>query len=136
MSGTGTWKKFLCWSSSAKNVLVTQNGNLRILPQSTQSLFVIAFKFCYHTFQNMFSGILWNCRVCQKRSFLHQSTHNMMTDCSLNYEFSTRKLQVQNMLSTSNCFLLLSWHSRQFDVHKMWWNCSFLVLNKQSVVMF
>ena len=36
----------------------------------------------------------------QKYSFLHQSTHNMTSDCSLNYEFSTRKIQVQNMLCT------------------------------------
>ena len=27
--------------------------------------------------------------LCQKFLFLHQLTHNMMTDCSLNYEFST-----------------------------------------------
>ena len=27
--------------------------------------------------------------ICQKHLFLHQLTHNMMTDCSLNYEFST-----------------------------------------------
>ena len=29
--------------------------------------------------------------LCQKLLFLHQLTHNMMTDCSLNYEFSTWK---------------------------------------------
>ena len=27
--------------------------------------------------------------LCQKLLFLHQLTHNMTTDCSLNYEFST-----------------------------------------------
>ena len=36
----------------------------------------------------------------QKHSFLNQLTHNMTTDCSLNYEFSIRKLQVQNMSKT------------------------------------
>ena len=36
----------------------------------------------------------------QKRLFLHQLTHNMAKDCSLNYKFSTRKLQAQNMLCT------------------------------------
>jgi hypothetical protein len=36
----------------------------------------------------------------QKHSFLNQLTHNMTTDCSLNYEFSIRKLQVQNMSRT------------------------------------
>ena len=27
--------------------------------------------------------------LCQKILFLHQLTHNMMTDCSLNYKFNT-----------------------------------------------
>ena len=27
--------------------------------------------------------------LCQKLLLLHQLTHNMTTDCSLNYEFST-----------------------------------------------
>ena len=38
--------------------------------------------------------------LCQKLFFLHQLTHNMTTDCSLNYQFSTWKLQAQNMLCT------------------------------------
>ena len=36
----------------------------------------------------------------QKHLFLHQLIHNMMTDCSLNYKFSTKKLQAQYMLHT------------------------------------
>ena len=32
--------------------------------------------------------------LCQKHSFLHQLTQHMTADCSFNYEFSTRKLQV------------------------------------------
>ena len=38
--------------------------------------------------------------ICQKLSFLPQITHNMTTDCSLNYEFSTWKFQAQNMSRT------------------------------------
>ena len=38
--------------------------------------------------------------LCQKHSFLNHLTHNMTTDCSLKYKFSTRKIQVQNMLCT------------------------------------
>ena len=30
----------------------------------------------------------------QKHSFLHQLNHNISKDCSLNYKFSTRKIQV------------------------------------------
>ena len=35
--------------------------------------------------------------IFQKHLFLHQLTHNMTTDCLMNYKFSTRKLQVQYM---------------------------------------
>ena len=59
--------------------------------------------------------------LCQKLLFLHQLSHNTTTDCSLNYEFSTQKLQAQNMHKTcseyvvyTNCFLFLFWHSEQF----------------------
>ena len=34
--------------------------------------------------------------LCQKLLFLHQLTHNMMTDCSLNYKFNT----IQNNFCT------------------------------------
>ena len=39
-------------------------------------------------------------QVCQKHLFLHQLTLSMTSDCSLNYEFSTRKFHAQNMLRT------------------------------------
>ena len=38
--------------------------------------------------------------IHQKLLFFHQLSHSMTTDCSLNYEFSTQKLQAQNMLCT------------------------------------
>ena len=40
----------------------------------------------------------------QKHSFLNQLTHSMTTDCSLIYDFSTRKIQVQNKLFTKIVF--------------------------------
>ena len=33
--------------------------------------------------------------LCQKLLFFHQLTHNMRTDCSLNYKFNTCKFQAQ-----------------------------------------
>ena len=45
---------------------------------------------------------------------LHQLTHNMTTDCSLNHQFSTWKFQAQNMLCTQIGFLFLFWYSEQF----------------------
>ena len=41
--------------------------------------------------------------LCQKHLLSYQLTHNMTTDCSLKYEFSTWKLQAQNMLCTQIC---------------------------------
>ena len=42
----------------------------------------------------------------QNYSFLNQLTHNMTTDCSLIPDFSTRKIQVENMLCTNIVFCL------------------------------
>jgi hypothetical protein len=36
----------------------------------------------------------------QKHLFLHQLTHNITKDFSMNYKFRTRKLQAQNTLRT------------------------------------
>ena len=50
--------------------------------------------------------------LCQKLLFLHQLTHNMTTDCSLNYKFNTWKFQAQTWgehIVYRNCF----WHSEQ-----------------------
>ena len=46
--------------------------------------------------------------LCQKHLFLDQITHNMTKDCSLIYQFSTCKLQAQNMVCTQIvfCFVL------------------------------
>ena len=47
--------------------------------------------------------------LCQTHLFLHRLTHNMTTDCSLNYyQFSTWKFQ-----ALRTCF-----------VHKLFWQCS------------
>ena len=61
----------------------------------------------------------------QKHLFLHQLTHNMTKDCSLNYKFSTWKLQAQNMLRTC-CVHKLFWISKQktICVHNKFSTCS------------
>ena len=64
--------------------------------------------------------------LCQKHLFLHQLTHYMTTDCSLNYKFSTWKLQGQNMLCAHIVFVLTF---RTICVHNMFWACNFHVLN-------
>ena len=51
--------------------------------------------------------------LCQKLLFLPQLTHNMTTDCSLEYEFS-RYIKIQEHVLYTNCFLFLFLHSEQF----------------------
>ena len=65
----------------------------------------------------------------QKHSFLNQLTHNMTTDCSLNYKFNTWKFQAQTWgehVVYRNCF----WHSEQF----LYTTCSPHVLQKEELL--
>ena len=61
--------------------------------------------------------------LCQKLLFLHQLTHNMTTDCSLNYKFNTWKFQAQNMGRTC-CVQKLFLTFRTISVHNMFSPCS------------
>ena len=49
-------------------------------------------KFC-ENFTLLLTTVQVN--LCQKLLFLHQLTHNMTIDCSLNYRFNTWKFQAQ-----------------------------------------
>ena len=72
--------------------------------------------------------------ICQKCSFLPQLTHNMTTDCLLNYEFSKGKFQAQNMLcrqivfcfEIQNTFMYptCSWHILSLEFSCMYWSCN------------
>ena len=66
----------------------------------------------------------------QKHLILHQLTHNMTKDCSLIYQFSTWKLQAQNMLCAQIgfCFDIQN-NSCTQHVLPVFWACSFHVLN-------
>ena len=69
--------------------------------------------------------------LCQKHLFLDQLTHNRTKDCSLIYQFSTWKLQGQNMGRTC-CVHKLFWMSKQKQkticVHNMFSPCSELAV--------
>ena len=74
-----------------------QKGNLEYLATWSLNKWVVAVH--WRTGGNRGDGG-WGERivqvnVCQKLLFLHQLTHNMTTDCSLNYKFNTWKLQAQ-----------------------------------------
>ena len=61
--------------------------------------------------------------LCQKLFFLHQLTHTMTTDCSLNYKFNTWKFLAQNMGRTC-CVQKLFLTFRTISVYKMFSPCS------------
>ena len=58
--------------------------------------------------------------LCQKLLFLHQLTHNMTTDFSLNYKFNTWKFLAQNMGRTC-CVQKLFLKFRTISVHSMFY---------------
>ena len=67
--------------------------------------------------------------LCQKLLFLHQLTHNMTTDCSLNYKFNTWNFQAQawgEQVGYRNCFR----YSEQF----LYTTCSPHVLQKEELL--
>mgnify|MGYP006863761315 CR=1 FL=1 len=61
--------------------------------------------------------------LCQKLLFLHQLTHNMTADCSLNYKFNTWKFQAQTWARTY-CVQKLFLTFRTIFVHNMFSPCS------------
>ena len=86
--------------------------------------------------------------IFQKHLFLHQLTHNMAKECSLNCKFSTWKLQAQCMLCTkivlnvktktknnlrTQHVYLWGWVVIYgiFKLMQQYWTCHFLVLNSQ-----
>ena len=67
--------------------------------------------------------------LCKKLLFLHQLTHNMTTDCSLNYKFNTWKFQAQNM-GEHAVYRICFWHSERF----LYTTCSPHVLQKEVLL--
>ena len=55
---------------------------------------------CHSEIHDLTNVISVQVNLCQKPLFLHQLTHNMTTDCSVNYQFSTWKFQALNMERT------------------------------------
>ena len=105
--------------------LILVNINLKYIHRSNlnSQIFIWALTYLVH-FRN-----LLQVNLCQKLLFLHQLTHNMTTDCSLNYKFNTWKFQAQTWGEHDvyrNCF----WHSEQF----LYTTCSPHVLQKEELL--
>ena len=61
--------------------------------------------------------------ICQKHLFLHQLTHNMTTDCSLNYVFSTWNSKLRTLCVYK---LFWTWKQKSIWVHNIFSTCSVL----------
>ena len=80
--------------------------------------------------------------LCQALLFLHQLTHNMMTDYSLNYKLKYMKIpsseHVKNMLCTWNCSECQNKTKTTICVHNMFCRYSELRIfmkNEQPVII-
>ena len=72
------------------------------------------------------SIFLLQVNLFQKHLFLHQLTHNMTIGCSLSYEFSTWKLQAQNILCTQ---IIFCFNIQTIYVLNMFWACGVHIMN-------
>ena len=99
------------WNKSKKRMTIVKSWFLLIIE-------LLLYKFCPQ-FISLVLTLSDRClefkfkkvvrvNLFQKRSFLHQLTHNMTTDCSLIYNFCPRKIQVQNMLCNNIVFVLVT----------------------------
>ena len=110
MSGYG--KNIVNWRS------VTKNSRQKTKKTSD---------FCHMTTCSIILNKELQVNLFQNYLFLHQLTHNMTTDCSLNYKFNKWKFQAQTGVEHvvyRYCF----WHSEQF----LCTTCSHHVLEKEE----
>ena len=94
--------------------------NIEIIP--SQGQYCMSSKLFFLLLRLFFSTSI-QVNLCQKLLFLHQLTHNVKTDCLLNYKFNTLKSQAQNMGRTC-CVQKLFLTFRTISVHKMFSPCS------------
>ena len=87
------WAKWLrCNFSDTQTNLESKKRRLFFLKVEWSTFFTSnEWSFCFVLF-------ILQVNIFQKHLFFHQLTHSLTKDCSLNYEFSTWKLQAQNML--------------------------------------
>ena len=86
------WVYFTRFSIEKSNVITNLQANL--MPTSNFNYIVVkksGFSMRHAIMYLLTHLIIFILQVnlCQKLLFLHQLTHNMTTDCSLNYKFHT-----------------------------------------------
>ena len=100
--------------------LILVNINLKYIHRSNlnSQIFIQALTYLVH-FRN-----LLQVNLCQKLLFLHQLTHNMTTDCSLNYKFNMYMKIPSSNLGRTCCVQKLFLTFRTIFVHNMFSPCS------------
>ena len=73
------------WALSIGYSIPPEDGLVADLPEYTGEFYIFFAFLCDYFLLNS----LLQVNLCQKLLFLHQLTHNMTTDCSLNYKFNT-----------------------------------------------
>ena len=73
--------------------------------------------------------------LVQKHLFLHQLTHNMTKDCSLNYKLAHESCKLRTLSEHAvyiNCSECQN-KTKPICVHNMFWACSFMCWTRNSV---
>ena len=102
--------------------VLLKNRYVRI---STKYILVPFFYNCRYVLIILVDIFMIQVNLFQEHLFLYQLTHNMTTDFSLNYEFSTWKLQAQYMLPVAYINCSESQNKKQF----LYTTCTLLVIH-------
>ena len=116
----------ILWISWWKNKSFWQRFTCTLKFQDLTFLQVIGKKLAC----KWFATFLIQVNLCQKLLFFHQLTHNMTTNCSLNYKFSKWKLQARTF-----CVHELFWMSKQKTIceHNMFLACNFMYWTRNTM---
>ena len=121
----------LCWCSQAIAIhfsSVHYGMGAKACSEKTTKFFVLVYRFQLPMFIETFfplfkGGLIPECilisvtgKSLSEAPIFASTNHNMTTDCSLNYEFSTWKFQAQNMLCTQ---IVLSVKTKKNNDQKM-----------------
>ena len=124
LESQGKHSKNDLWPESYK--VQGQFLNLELVSQKLNHFFHFVHGFSTEVKKNR---PILQVNLCQKLSLLHQLTHNMTTDFSLNYKFNTWNFQAQAW-GEHVVYRICFWHSEQF----LYPTCSPHVLQKEELL--
>ena len=130
------WMHTSQYSQVKKNIQKYYLPSMKMLMYPIYASFFFSSSWCVVTYGGRKLSYIVQVNLCQKLLFLPQLTHNMTTDCSMIYEFSTWKFQAQKMSRTCSvhklffCFYIQNYLCAK-HVPDMFWAWNFHVLNLQ-----